>query len=356
MSQTAPPQSAGPVTRARHDNHFNLIRMLFASLVIVSHSPEILYGDRSHELLTRIFHTLSFGDLAVDGFFLLSGYLIVQSWHLAPVALAFVKKRVLRIYPGFIAASLVCAVLVGPLGGHGDYWSQFHWPAFLGGVLRLDEPVIPPVFQGSHHPFVNASMWTIPYEFKCYLLVLAFGLALGPRLKTSWGLTTAAIAALDLTNGAGVTAFLPFGMHYLSFFTFFFFGGSYYLFHDKIGFSRRGALIACAFLLPLMFSHRFVEPGVALFFGYLLFGLGQARCDRLLVYNRLPDISYGVYLYAWPISKLLLAARPETGVAALTLQTLLLAIVCGLLSWYLVEQPFMRLKTLRLAWPAKRLD
>ncbi len=350
MIHTGEERLPTPSPGARHDNHFNLIRMVLATLVIVSHSPEIIYGDRSHELLTRLFHTLSFGDFAVNGFFLLSGYLIVQSWQLSPLAGSFLKKRILRIYPGFIAASLVCALLIGPFAGNADYWLHFRWPTFLAGMLRLDEPAIPPVFQGSHHPFINASMWTIPYEFICYLLVLAFGMTSGARMKTAWGVTTAAIALVDLTNGAGLTAFHPLGPHYLSFFTFFFFGGSYYLFRDHISFSRQGALIALALFILTMFSRRFVELGDALFFGYLLFGMAGAKCGRLLAYNRLPDISYGVYLYAWPVGKLLLAARPDTSATALVMQTFVLAVACGLASWYLVERPFLRLKTLRMPW------
>ena len=52
----------------RKDNNFGALRLLFASVVILSHSAEILDGDRSRELLTRIFGTISFGTLGVDGF------------------------------------------------------------------------------------------------------------------------------------------------------------------------------------------------------------------------------------------------------------------------------------------------
>lgn len=74
-------------------NNFNLLRLIFAVLVLLAHSPEIVDGNRDRELLTMLGGILSFGELAVDGFFLLSGYLIMQSWNNHPHALPFLKSE-----------------------------------------------------------------------------------------------------------------------------------------------------------------------------------------------------------------------------------------------------------------------
>jgi len=88
------------------------MRLILAGLVMLSHAPTLIDGDRHRELLTMLFGTQPLGAMAVDGFFLLSGFLIVQSWATDPNLGRFLLKRVLRIYPAFIVASIVSVFLV----------------------------------------------------------------------------------------------------------------------------------------------------------------------------------------------------------------------------------------------------
>src|SRR5690349_3903397 len=91
-----------------HRNGFGALRLIFASLVIVSHTPEIIDGDRRNEILTNVFGTISFGELAVFGFFIVSGYLITSSYLSSRSPIDYLLRRVARIYPGFIIAFLIC--------------------------------------------------------------------------------------------------------------------------------------------------------------------------------------------------------------------------------------------------------
>ena len=90
--------------------------VFFATLVILSHFPELIDGNRDREILTQLFYTISFGEFVVDDFFILSGYLIVKSYYLNENPFIFLRKITLRIYPRLIVVSILCVFLVGIIG------------------------------------------------------------------------------------------------------------------------------------------------------------------------------------------------------------------------------------------------
>lgn len=337
----------------RHQNNFNLLRLLLAFMVMLSHAPELQDGGRGRELLTQLFHTLSFGELAVDGFFLLSGYLIVQSWAHVPVPGLFLKKRILRIYPGFIVASLLCIFIVGPLGAEAArYFSELSAAKAAVGMAVLRAPVIPRVFEQLPYHQVNGAMWTIKYEFACYVAVLLVGMAGGIRRRRVWLALTVAGMAVCLYKTFGLP--IPWaplaklvGDQFVRLATLFFAGGTFYLYRDRYSLTSRGALVALALLLPAMFVPQIAEMAVAVFGGYLLFFFAFRPIPALAGFNKLPDISYGVYLYGWPVQTLLLAYMPPQSPWVLLALAVMIVIPLAAASWYLVEEPFLRLKNRR---------
>ena len=112
-----PSSERGSAHRQHSRNHqFDLLRIIFAMLVLLSHAPEITDGNASRELFHRFTRApMTFGTVGVDGFFLLSGYLIVQSWLANPELLNFLRKRVLRIVPGYLVAVFFRTLAVGLL-------------------------------------------------------------------------------------------------------------------------------------------------------------------------------------------------------------------------------------------------
>lgn len=310
-------------------------------MVLVAHSPELVDGNNSRELLTLAVGNLTFGVLAVDGFFLLSGYLIVQSWVNSPDVFDFLRKRVLRIYPGFIVASLICALIVGPLGSDAaEYFQRLDIGDLVTSIVLLQTPAIPPVFQGQPFPDVNGSMWTISLEFFCYLSVLALGAIGAIKKRQVWLTVTALIFAVIVIQRC---RHQPIG-ELLRLASFFFAGGSFYLYKASIKLTGMAAAISFAIMFALMFSWRAAELAVATFGAYVLFYAAFKEVGLSAQFRKLPDVSYGVYLYGWPVQKLILWHYPTTSPFALFSLSAVASVLLGTISWYAVEKPGLRFK------------
>jgi peptidoglycan/LPS O-acetylase OafA/YrhL len=318
--------------RPSHRNNFDFLRLCFASMVVLSHSPELVDGDRSRELLTRAFHGLSFGELGVAGFFLLSGQLISKSWERSAGVVEFIRNRVLRIYPGFIVAALVTGLAFGPLGASSarEYFLQFDAGAFIKSVLKLGIPATPPTRVG------NGALWTIQSEFICYGMVAFAGSLRLTKFKGLGPLVFLPIALLFAKKGV---IFAPY-----NFYGFFFAGASFYHLRSRIRYTRTGAIIAGAILVPAMFHPVTAWLAICTVGAYVLFWFAFLPLPRLQSIARRADISYGTYLYAWPIQALLIFVCPGISPWLVFSVALPTSMLFGWMSWQLVEKRFLRLK------------
>lgn len=354
-------EDTGPKRFGHHGNAFGFLRLALASLVIVSHVPEVVDGNTGRELLSRAFGTLSFGDLAVDGFFIISGFLISASYLNSASIGSYLTKRVARIYPAFLLASLVCVVVVAPLGG-ADLRSMplsFYLKA-LGHSLTLNPPDNPGAFAGTHYDGLNNAMWTIRHEFRCYLLVILLGMAGFLRRPALLALFAAALIVCSryVTDDAD---FLPAWVHAplwlgapadaMKLAGMFLSGATFRAMEDRVPLAPRYMTVAAVLLVGCLFVPALAEPGVATAGAYLIFGTAALGRGTVLerINNNNNDISYGVYLYAWPLEKLLIAHGIEAPLWLLGLATWLPAMGLGWLSWLAVERPALRLVRARSA-------
>jgi peptidoglycan/LPS O-acetylase OafA/YrhL len=352
--------------RARGDQ-FNLLRLSFASAVLFSHCFELIDRGRIHEPLDRLFHTFSAGDLAVDGFFALSGYLILQSWTSDPHPGRYLARRVLRIYPAFLVVTLLCGLVLGPIfgGGAAHYFGQFHPLDFTMSALLLREPVVPPVFIDNPYSDVNGSLWTIQYEFMCYVIVLVAGLLARNRRAFWWVVWLAALAlnsfagdALERIRFPGSRILL--GDEPASFVRFLGFFGSgvlCYLYRDRLRLRAAPAALCAGALVLSLLSYdtaRLVLPTAGT---YLLFWLAfhPSADSALHRFVKRHDVSYGMYLFAWPAQQVLIHVFHLRSAWALLPLAAAASVGLGFLSWRWVERPSLALKPTRSTEPRARL-
>ena len=341
---------------ARPANAIGALRLLFASLVIVAHSPEMLDGSLRREPLHMLFGGMSFGALAVDAFFLISGYLIAASFASSASPAAYFSKRILRIYPAFVVCSVFCVFVVAPLAGaqlatlEPSAWARLGYR-----LLMLKAPEVEGAFAGLPYPALNGSAWTISYEFRCYILAALFGMAgLYRRPKAYLALTAIVLLAnLAVTWPGGPALDAPgwiqalFGdpRQDLRLLGAFMVGTCFWL-HRSAPLHGRWVALATPLLIGLMFT-QFAETALVLLGGYILFWVAfTTRWKPLLTINAKDDISYGIYLYAWPIGALLIWCWRSIPMPLLSLVTFAGAAVLGAASWFLVEQPALKWKPL----------
>ena len=139
----------------------------FAAIIVAFRHLHGLYVKRQSELgLPDPFWSgdtpiVSFGEVGVDIFFVISGFIIFYtSWDRSYKTLEFLKKRILRIYPPYWIATLLAVGIALAPGASGEV----SWREFLLSMTLF------PFFQpdGKIHPFLAVG-WTLTYEMLFYL-------------------------------------------------------------------------------------------------------------------------------------------------------------------------------------------
>ncbi len=326
--------------------HFDTLRLVFAVTVIFSHSFELL---RYPEPLLQLGALTSLGGLSVAGFFLISGYLITRSWLADPSITRFLRRRVLRLYPAFIVASLVSVFVVGPLGADPvQYFADLDLWQSLRGLLTLRNPQTPRVFAGTHAEFVNGSLWTISFEFRCYLLlILVAVLGVFRRRAALLGLT-AIVGFAACYSGAAELHHVALGPLRVSdsmlwFAALFLTGSCAYVFRAHIRYDFISCLMALVLLADFLTIPMLFRASMLLGGAYIVFGVATAP-----VFHRFAptgaDLSYGVYLYGFPVQKLVSWYVPDITPWGLFAVALPASLALAALSWHLIESPALRFK------------
>jgi len=343
-------------------NALNAWRLTLAMGVIFWHSWPLTGRHISYGPVRQL---LSEG--WVDGFFAISGFLITSSWFKRPRSREYFLARGLRLLPGLWVCLAVTALIIAPIavsiqGGSAAklLLSSAPYEYILGNsavsVLKHDVGGTP-----SGVPFAgewNGSLWTLFWEAMCYVTIAVLGIT--GLLRRGWLIPSLFALAVFFTAGLptfGVTPDVPLSAHQqidaatqrliiegsaARFGVMFLAGALLYRFRDAI--PARWSLVAVSVIIVLagssLPSYR-VVAAIPLAYAIIV--------SAALIHNRLlrlrTDLSYGVYVYAFPIQQLLVIC----GLA--TLNPILFAIIAttttlplAALSWVAVEKPAMSLK------------
>ena len=335
-------------------NSFDALRLFAALLVVYGHAHPLSGMGSPHVAGNAV------QAIGVKIFFVISGYLILGSWQRDPSALRFLFRRALRIMPGLAVVVLASACVLGPLVStlpSSDYFANARtWDYIANNIAFRPQYDLPGVFAANPYPTaVNGALWSLPAEVAMYLLgplvcivgawalrsarwalALATGLLV---LLSMWCVRWAPPAATPVVWGTSVLSFLDVAPYFLL-------GGLVAAFRWERALHPIVAAAAWFALTLVPLPALVAELALYLVLPYTVLALGLASTRLGSAVHRFGDVSYGVYLYGFPVQQCVAMLVPEVrGQPWLNIAwTLAPLLLLATLSWRCVERPLLRFK------------
>jgi peptidoglycan/LPS O-acetylase OafA/YrhL len=342
--QTLPPRTRLLVSSlGTRNNGLDLLRLFAACLVILGHSYAIV-GTETDPMLR--WNGVKFsGGFALHVFFFLSGLLVTHSFLSNPDIVRWFASRALRIFPGLFCCLAFTALVFGPFASNlppRQYFSAHEtWDYFFSNLLlRPTRYYLPGVFTYSADASVNGPLWSLYIEVRLYLGI-AILLWLFRRARREW--LTLAIFALVVLGMAAPNWIFVFGENnnYLSCSALFLAGALCALWSEKVVIS--GLWLAVLFLA----ANKYVYTAgfTPLFFFFTCYFVLCFGYSRVLSGVHLPgDYSYGLYIYGWPVQRLIAEHFPHWPPLLNAIAAMAGAGCLAAVSWHFVEKPCLAQK------------
>lgn len=341
--------------RGATHNAFDFIRMAAAMAVLYSHSYP-LYGLPEPRVASL---EETWGSLAVAVFFVVSGFLVCQSWERDPDAVRFAVRRGLRIVPGLVIAVLFTTFVAGAISTSlpmAEYVTSHEtWAFFVNNaslIAGIDAPA--GAFEDTPHYGANGSLWTLRYEALMYLALVLMGL--------TGQLRACCVAAFALCSGSWIIMelqaidryplplpflwklHLQFDGYRIARLGAFFFGATcIFLYRERLPMSATVAalLLGVLLLVPAEWS----ALALLLAIPYATVVLAQ-KAPAALRDMRGWDPSYGIYIYAFPVQQLVsqFCRTYDLGWAFALWISMAITLMLAIASWVFIEKPALGLK------------
>ena len=354
----------------RLGSNFDLLRLGAATAVVLSHSLLVVTAAASQAQYTASpFRQV--GDDALAVFFVVSGILVTRSWQRDPHLGRYLARRALRLMPALVVTVALTCLVLGPIATQESPAAYFRAPGttsyLLNSTLFLQPYGLPGVF--AHLPqggMVNGSLWTLRYEFLCYLLVpllLATVTVMRNRvLVIAMWVVSLTVATSALATGSD---YVLLGIHSMSIagipgaagwnyaplfelMSYFLAGMCIQMWLSRIRFDARLAVLAVpVFVVCSQFPLLFPLSVVALAYPVGYFGLTARSVAGALVAKG--DASYGIYVWGFVVEQFtVLWFGPKLSALAVFAIALPITWALGMLSWCLIEKPALRFKPHRV--------
>ncbi|WP_165394732.1 acyltransferase family protein [Methanofollis fontis] len=330
-------------TAIRHENNFDLLRLVAALIIIVSHAYALQVGYLAMPAFCPL---VLVGYAALAALFTVSGYLIPQSWCAQPDPVRFFWKRSLRVFPGLIAAVLFTLLVVGPIAtslSPAEYLHALLSPGNLSEAPFFEDGSSLGLFTANPITYVNASLWTIPVEFSMYVIVAVFGMAGLLRKKSVlFGLIAANLLLWGIWYADPSLSKIRFTLYFLI-------GAYLSLHHPNLRYDGGAvfllllALVASAATPLFSFVALIAVPYAVLWFAHL-------PVPALNAFGRHGDFSYGMYIYAYPIQQtIVLFLGTSLSLPVFAALSIILTAPFAVCSWVFIERRALALKQVALA-------
>jgi peptidoglycan/LPS O-acetylase OafA/YrhL len=336
------------------DNNFNLIRIIAALAVLVTHSFAVATGNWDAEPLSQSIG-MTMGEIAVDVFFITSGFLVTASLLIRQNTIEFVWARALRIYPALMLMLFLTVFILGPcftslhLSAYLSDGITYRYLAKCGTLFAGVNNQLPGVFDGNPcKNAVNGSLWTMPFEIRMYAILALAWLAL--RIMRQYRLKALSLCIMIYAVLSGIyvlgSRFDLFPTRDFARLSFMFFtGATFYVLKEHIIISRRlFGLMIIMLAFSICWDKRVFYVVYILSLAYLVLFLAYVPSGHIRRYNLLGDYSYGIYIYAFPVQQTVAALIPGVSVTSMILISAAATIFLAAMSWHLLERRALALK------------
>jgi peptidoglycan/LPS O-acetylase OafA/YrhL len=320
----------------KQKDNFLLLRIAAALFVIYGHSFAITQPNGSQDIFLSLNWGRYSGELAVAVFFVLSGFMVTGSYLKRNKFLHYLLARLLRIAPALILVVVVCVFVIGPLTTSlqlKEYLTSAETYSYLTKNLTFWSSLswnLPGVFENHRYQAVNGSLWTIPAEFRMYLVVGLLGVTGILLRKYIAGVILLVAFVLSVYDpnvfSKNVDAVRVGGYFCL--------GVIAQLFKEKI--PVRHEIMLAFVLMTILCRDSFLYMYLlTISTAYFCFWFAY-RIPHIVV-EKFGDPSYGIYLWGWPIQQLIVFVNPTVTPLLNCLAAMAATLLLGYLSWHLVE-------------------